>query len=111
MKKLNKNSRIAEVADIANRMVYLFEKETVIKDDEVLKKVFADISQSSAKLIDAIKSDRILSDLKVADKVRDEAIRRLEKMLKGYSVMPIESIQKTGKKLYGVFAKYGVGIT
>ena len=32
-------------------------------------------------------------------------------MLKGYSVMPIESIQKTGKKLYGVFAKYGVGIT
>ena len=39
MKKLNKNSRIAEVADIANRMVYLFEKETVIKDDEVLKKV------------------------------------------------------------------------
>lgn len=111
MKKLNKNSRIAEVADIANRMVYLFEKETVIKDDEVLKKVFANISQSSAKLIDAIKSDRILSDLKVADKVRDEAIRRLEKMLKGYSVMPIESIQKTGKKLYGVFAKYGVGIT
>ena len=50
MKKLNKNSRIAEVADIANRMVYLFEKETVIKNDEVLKKVFADISQSSAKI-------------------------------------------------------------
>lgn len=111
MKNLKTSARISEVADTGTRLLILFGKETSLAEDKILKPLFANIKIYTDLLTDIIKSDRQTSELDKADAVRDEIIRNLATILKGYSVMPIEALQQAGQKLYTIFTKYGVSIT
>ena len=59
----------------------------------------------------AVKSDQALSKLEEADAQRDQAIRVLDKLLKGYENIPLENLKTHAKKLAEIFKKYGVKIT
>ncbi|MFK8269531.1 DUF6261 family protein [Capnocytophaga stomatis] len=111
MKILISSVRITEMADTAHQLVMLYKGETALANDPILKPVFTNIESLSEQLSQAIKSDKILSELDKLDDQRDDAIRKLEKYLKSYANIPVETLRKSGEKLYAVFAKYGVGIT
>lgn len=111
IKQLKPSARITEVADTAARILILYNRETALANDTILKPLFAEISSLTDQLSEAIKSDRKFSELDAADSYRDEVIRKVDKILQGYAAMPIEALQKAGERLYAVFAKYGVKIT
>lgn len=111
MNPIRINLRITEMADTASRLTMLYKSETTLANDPILKPVFGQIETLAEELSQAIKSDKILSELDKADNVRDEAVRQLEKYLKSYANIPVETLRKSGEKLYAVFSKYGVGIT
>ena len=46
-----------------------------------------------------------------ADAQRDQAIRVLDKLLKGYENIPLENLKAHAKKLRDIFKKYGVKMT
>ncbi|MDO5105127.1 DUF6261 family protein [Capnocytophaga sp.] len=111
LKILKPSVRITEMADTAHQLVMLYKGETALANDPILKPVFTQVEALSEQLSQAIKSDKILSELDKLDNQRDDAIRKLEKYLKSYANIPVETLRKSGEKLYAVFAKYGVGIT
>lgn len=110
MKTLKTNARISEVADTGSRLLILFGRETALAEDRILKPLFVAIKSDTDLLTDIIKSDRQASDLDKADALRDEVIRNLATLLKGYTAMPIQALQQAGQRLYAIFEKYGMGI-
>lgn len=111
LKILKPSVRITEMADTAKQLVMLYKSETALANDPILKPVFAQIEPLAEALSQAIKSDKILSEVDKADDVRDELVRQLEKYLKSYANIPEENLRKSGERLYAVFSKYGVRIT
>lgn len=111
MKKLNKNLRIAELADTSHRLILMYSKEERLQTDPLLSVVFPKMQKLTEELSELINSERIYSELEQADAVRDEALRNLEKLLKGYTAMPVEHIKQSAELLYSVFSRYGLSIT
>lgn len=110
MKMLKTNARLPEVVDTASRLLILFEKEVLLQSDVILKAIFEQTKQISEQLSEAIKSDRYVSDLEQADKLRDEVVKNLSLILKGYTVMPFEEVKQAGIRVNAVFEKYGLSI-
>lgn len=55
--------------------------------------------------------DRVKSSLAEKDKARNEEIRKLNALLKGYAVFPSAEKRECAKRLLAVFKKYGLKIT
>lgn len=108
MKTLKINARNSEVADTAERLQILFERESDISEDEILKPLFVEIKSYANQLSEVIKSDRMTSELEAADVHRGTIIRRIDKILQGYSASPIENMQQSAVKLKSVFDRYGL---
>lgn len=111
MNKLHNKTRVTEVADTALRLSELFKKSASIQSDAFLIKVFAETEQQANALTTAVKKDTTVSKLEEADSERDNAIRVLDKLLKGYENIPVESLREHAQKLIEIFRKYGVKIT
>ncbi|WP_172919493.1 DUF6261 family protein [Capnocytophaga canis] len=111
LKILKPSVRITEMADTAKQLVMLYKSETALANDPILKPVFTQVETLAEELSQAIKSDKILSEVDKADNVRDGLVRQLDKYLKSYANIPVENLRKSGERLYAVFSKYGVRIT
>lgn len=111
MKKLLTPIRITEIGDVSNRLVELYKGSEPLQNDEFLKGVFAQLKEQGKAITEAVKKDKAVSHLEEADTKRDEAIRILSKLLKGYENIPLEDLKTHGEKLSAVFKKYGVKIT
>lgn len=110
MKKLSSIARTTEVDDTSDRLLQLYSTETAVKDDTFLKPLFAELQTLSDKITEAIKKDKILSELDDTDAVRDEAVKKLFKIVDGYAAMPMENFHQPGAKLKAILDKFGVGI-
>ncbi|GIM61248.1 hypothetical protein CAPN008_12980 [Capnocytophaga canis] len=111
MKPLNYQSRITEVGDVANRLADLYKGTATLQDDAFLKTFFKELKTQGDAITEAVKRDKAVSQLEDADAQRDEAIRVLDKLLKGYEHIPVQELNAHGKKLSAIFKKYGVKIT
>lgn len=111
MKNLHFNARITEMGDVANRLVALYKKASDLQSDVFLKTTFTEVEKLGKAITDAIKKDTAVSNLEDADAKRDEAIRVLDKLLKGYEHIPVQDLKTHGEKLSAIFKKYGVKIT
>ena len=111
MKPLNYQARVTELGDTALRLVKAFKAVTAVQNDAFLTKTFAEIEKQATAMTSAVKSDQALSKLEEADAQRDQAIRVLDKLLKGYENIPLENLKTHAKKLAEIFKKYGVKIT
>ena len=110
MEKLHNKVRVTEIGDVAERLVTLYKGASTLQEDDFLKKSFEQTDKFGKQLVEAVKRDAVLSKLDDADIQRDQAIRVLSKLLSGYEVIPIESLQAHGSKLAEVFNKYGLKI-
>lgn len=111
MKPLSYQSRTTEVADTAHRLSELFKKSVSVQTHPFLTEVFAEAEQMANNITTAVKKDTAVSKLEEADSERDNAIRVLDKLLKGYEHIPVENLRNHAQKLIAVFNKYGVKIT
>ena len=111
MNKLNTSVKVTELGDTALRLVKAFTAVVAVQNDAFLTKTFAEIEKQATVMTSAVKSDQALSKLEEADAQRDQAIRVLDKLLKGYENIPLENLKTHAKKLAEIFKKYGVKIT
>ena len=111
MNKLNTSVKVTELGDTALRLVKAFKAVVAVQNDAFLTKTFAEIEKQATVMTSAVKSDQALSKLEEADAQRDQAIRVLDKLLKGYENIPLENLKTHAKKLAEIFKKYGVKIT
>ena len=111
MNKLNTSVKVTELGDTALRLVKAFKAVVAVQNDAFLTKTFAEIEKQVTVMTSAVKSDQALSKLEEADAQRDQAIRVLDKLLKGYENIPLENLKTHAKKLAEIFKKYGVKIT
>ena len=111
MNKLNTSVKVIELGDTALRLVKAFKAVVAVQNDAFLTKTFAEIEKQATAMTSAVKSDQALSKLEEADAKRDQAIRVLDKLLKGYENIPLENLKTHAKKLAEIFKKYGVKIT
>lgn len=111
MKKILTVARITELGDTALRLVELFKNTASLHFDAFLSKNFTEIERLALALTAAVKRDQALSQLEEADAHRDNAIRVLDKLLKGYEHIPLAELREHAQKLLQVFRKYGVKIT
>lgn len=111
MNKLNTSVKVTELGDTALRLVKAFNAVVAVQNDAFLTKTFAEIEKQATVMTSAVKSDQALSKLEEADAKRDQAIRVLDKLLKGYENIPLENLKTHAKKLAEIFKKYGVKIT
>lgn len=111
MNKLNTSVKVTELGDTALRLVKAFKAVVAVQNDAFLTKTFVEIEKQATVMTSAVKSDQTLSKLEEADAQRDQAIRVLDKLLKGYENIPLENLKTHAKKLAEIFKKYGVKIT
>ena len=111
MNKLNTSVKVTELGDTALRLVKAFKAVVAVQNDAFLTKTFAEIEKQATAMTSAVKSNQALSKLEEADVQRDQAIRVLDKLLKGYENIPLENLKTHAKKLAEIFKKYGVKIT
>lgn len=111
MNKLNTSVKVTELGDTALRLVKAFKAVVAVQNDAFLTKTFAEIEKQATVMTSAVKSDQALLKLEEADAQRDQAIRVLDKLLKGYENIPLENLKTHAKKLAEIFKKYGVKIT
>lgn len=111
MKNLHFNIRVTEIGDVANRLANLYSSTANLQSDAFLKTTFAELQKQGEKITDAVKKSKAVSHLEEADAKRDEAIRVLDKLLKAYETIPVETLKAHGIKLSIIFKKYGVKIT
>lgn len=110
MKKVITTARVTELGDTALRLVKAFKAAPAVQGDSFLLRTFLEIEQQANEMTFAVKKDQALSKLEEADAQRDQAIRVLDKLLKGYENIPLEPLKDHAKKLRDIFKKYGVKI-
>lgn len=110
MKKIRVTARITEVSNLATVIVRLFKAEidanSDIGNDAFLIDAFAQLEKLSTNLISAIKTDKILSNLDVADSERDELFRQLNAAVTGYANLPFPDYQQAAATLLSILDKY-----
>ena len=111
MKKLLTTARITEAGDTAHRLVSLYKSTATLKDEAFLKPLFVEMEEKTNALTEAVKRDAVISQLENADAKRDGAIRVLDRLLKGYKTIPLDTLKAYGVQLSAVFKKYGMKIT
>ncbi|MGP1500287.1 MAG: DUF6261 family protein [Bergeyella cardium] len=111
MKKLSAMARITEVGDTAHRLVSLYKSTATLKDEAFLKPLFVEMEEKANALTEAVKRDAVISQLENADAKRDGAIRVLDRLLKGYKTIPVDTLKAYGVQLSAVFKKYGMKMT
>ena len=110
MKKLLSQIRITEVGDTSHRLVSLYKSTATLKDEAFLKPLFVEMEEKANALTEAVKRDAVISQLENADAKRDGAIRVLDRLLKGYKTIPLDTLKAYGVQLSAVFKKYGTSI-
>lgn len=111
MNKIRINVRVTELGDTALRLVELYKREELLKNDMFLVKIFVEIEEKAQEITIAVKRDIVYSKLEEADTKRDKAIRVFSKLLKGYESIPVEELRNHAQKLMAIFKKYGMKIT
>ena len=111
MKKLLSQIRITEVGDTAHRLVSLYKSTPALKDEAFLKPLFVEMEEKGNALTIAVRSEAVISQLENADAKRDGAIRVLDRLLKGYKTIPLDTLKAYGVQLSAVFKKYGMKMT
>ncbi len=106
MEKLRTNARTTEVDDTSDRLLVLYHGESTLAEDTYLKPVFTKMQTISNQITEAVKRDRVISEMDDLDVEVEKRFRALAAVLKGYRAMPLEPYYTAGKALYAVQQKY-----
>ena len=109
IEKLMTNSRVTEVNDVATRMSGVFQTSGLT--DAILTAHFTILNAANLELSKAIRRSKAESDLEAKDEVRDQAVRSLYYLIKGFTHHPVAVINESALLLLSVFDNYGLSLT
>ncbi len=109
VRKLMRDSKVAEVSTVSNEMTTLF-SDLDLGSDLFLKSLFDEYRSLSESISTAIKRDQAESDLDERDKDRDTITRDIFFLVKGATHNPIPSINEAGVTIQAVLYKYGLSV-
>lgn len=106
MKKVSGNIRVAALDALSDAIIKSYKGQSTLSNDPYLQPIMAKIETLSARITTAIKADKIYSQLEEKDSHRDEILRKIGDLLKGYMVFPMPEKQSVAKQLLPIFDKY-----
>ena len=86
-------------------------RETAVAKDAVLKGLFKQLIDLSARNTTAIKQDAVVSTLDEADSARDSVTRDLFTLTNGYTASPFAEVKAAANDVCATLEKYGRGMT
>lgn len=110
MKKLDARIRTTEIDELSDALLKLYANEAALQDEAYLKPVFTEMAAVSDKITEAIRQDKIYSDLEDADALRDAAAMKIFKIVDGYSAVPLEVVSQPAERLGKILQKF-TGLT
>lgn len=106
MNKIKWVIRNTEIDTLSDSIIRFFKADEEAQKDAFLCAAIAELEVLSAKITTAILQDKKLSTLESADGARNDAIRTLGTVLKGYAALPIESKAALALPLKAIYDKY-----
>lgn len=110
MKKFNTGARLTELDELSDLLIQLYGNETALNTEAYLKPLFAEMTDVSNKITEAIRKDKAYSDLEDADIARDAAARKLFKITEGYAAVPISAVSEPAVRIQMILQKF-TGLT
>ena len=114
--KLSNNVRVTELDALSDAMEREYaaacgDGSTVVAKDVLLKGLFSQLTDFSARNTTAIKQDAVVSTLDAADAARDSVTRDLFTLSNGYTASPFAEVKAAAAAVCAVLDKYGRGMT
>ena len=112
--KLINNVRVTELDALSDAMERAYKTaggETAVAKDAVLKGLFGQLTDLSARNTTAIKQDAVVSTLDEADSKRDSVTRDIFTLTNGYTASPFAEVKAAALEVCAVLEKYGRGMT
>ena len=110
IEKIIFNSRTTEVDAASMRMIGAY-KKTTLNSDANLNAMFTDLESQSAQLTSAINRSKAESELDAKDSIRDDKVRALFYLVKGFLYHPDAAIKTAAETIENVLDNYGLDIT
>ncbi|MCH5283778.1 MAG: hypothetical protein J1E59_09035, partial [Treponema sp.] len=112
--KLINNVRVTELDALSDAMEREYKAacaggETAVAKDTVLKGLFEQLIDLSARNTTAIKQDAIVSTLDEADSKRDSVTRDIFTLTNGYTASPFAEVKTAAADVCATLDKYGRG--
>jgi hypothetical protein len=110
IEKVISQSRTTEVDAISAGLMDAYQNSD-LSSDEHLNTMFTTLDTQQKQLSAAIMRTRAESELETKDEVRDNTLRNLYMLIKGYTHHPDPAIRAAALKLEKIIDKYGANIT
>lgn len=110
IEKIIFNSRITEIDAASMRMIGAYQN-TSLSSDAHLSAMFADLETESLDLTAAINRSKAESQLDAKDSLRDEQVRALFYLVKGFLYHPQAEVKSAAETVEKVLESYGLDIT
>lgn len=110
IEKIIFNSRTTEIDAASMRMIGAF-KNTSLNSDAHLSSMVTDLETHSALLTAAINRSKAESELDVKDSDRDQQVRALFYLVKGFVYHPQSEVKSAAETVEKVLTHYGLEIT
>ena len=112
----SKSVRVTELDALSDAMEREYKAacaggETAVAKDTVLKGLFEQLIDLSARNTTAIKQDAVVSTLDEADSARDSVTRDLFTLTNGYTASPFAEVKSAAADVCATLEKYGRGMT
>ena len=116
VEKVNGKARVTELDALSDAMEREYKaacagRETAVAKDGVLKDLFKQLIDLSARNTTAIKQDSVVSNLDEADSARDSVTRDLFTLTNGYTASPFAEVKAAANDVCATLEKYGRGMT
>ncbi|WP_347838565.1 DUF6261 family protein [uncultured Draconibacterium sp.] len=110
IEKIIFNSRTTEIDAASMRLIGAYQN-TSLSADAHLSAMFTDLESGSALLTAAINRMKAESELEAKDEVRDQQLRALFYLVKGFLYHPQANVKSAAKTVDKVLEHYGLNIT
>ena len=110
IEKLLSVSRVTEVDAASMRLLGAY-KNTSLRSDVHLSAMFTDLEPESVRLTAAINRSKAESELEAKDEVRDQQVRALFYLVKGFLYHPQAEVKSAAETVEKVLENYGLDIT
>ena len=114
--KVNGKVRVTELDALSDAMEREYKAacgdgSTAVAKDTVLKGLFEQLIDLSARNTTAIKQDSVVSNLDEADSARDSVTRDIFTLTNGYTASPFAEVKTAAADVCATLDKYGRGMT
>lgn len=110
MKKIETLLQAAYISEVASTAQALWQaaQNSVPETDVYLSQILDNIHSNNTQIVEAINRSKIVSELEAADAKRDDAVRAIFYLTKGYTFYPTAEVANAAIEVSLILDKYGL---